>query len=88
MIFGDVEFKTKLKFVQISFQSSTFDRIHKARSRCVRSVLMYSAGQSCHLCQPAVCYRRHHGAPYRLLSHQCGGDHILHGQDHLEICQE
>ena len=29
----------------------------------------------------AVCYKRHHGAPHRLLSHQWGRDTLLLGQD-------
>ena len=43
-----------------------------------------TAGPSSQVCGPAVCYRRHHGAPHWLLSHQRGGDSLLHGQDHSE----
>ena len=43
-----------------------------------------TAGPSSQVCGPAVCYRRHHGAPHWLLSHQWGEDSLLHGQDHSE----
>ena len=41
-------------------------------------------GSSGAVLRPGVRHRRNHGAPHWLLSHQWGGDHILHGQDTLE----
>ena len=41
-------------------------------------------GQESQVCGPAVCYRRHHGAPHRLLPHQRGGDTLLRGQDYAQ----
>ena len=89
---SDLEFENKLKYVQISFSASTFDRINKVihsdfyfsndfSYSISSSVLNINEGPSSQVCRPAVSYRRNHGAPHWLLSHQWGGDHILCGQD-------
>ena len=86
VFFSELEFHSKLKFVQISFSTSTFDRIQKVGRRFLTSPQSpHSAGPSSQVCRPAVSYRRNHGAPHWLLSHQCGGDYLLHSQDTLEV---
>ena len=39
-------------------------------------------GPSSQVCRPAVRYRRNHGAPHWLLSHQCCEDTLLHRQNY------
>ena len=74
-----------MKFVKISFSTSTFDRITKVSQISIKNYESYnSVGPSSQICGPAVCYRRHHGASHRLLSHQRRGDCLLPGQDYLE----
>ena len=51
-------------------------------SQYFHNLIINTAGQSSQVCQPAVRYRRNNGAPHWLLSHQCGGDSLLHGQDY------
>ena len=46
------------------------------------------SGPSSQVFRQVVRYRRHHGAPHRLLPHQRGGDRLLHGQDYHEHRQE
>ena len=81
----DFILRKRLKYVLISFSTSTFDRITKARVNRKKSVnLKKYLGPSSQVCRPAVRYRRNHGAPHWLLSHQCGGDTLLWGQDIAE----
>ena len=78
--FLDLKFTSKLKFVQISFSTSTFDRIQKVFNFSIFIIIIINtSGPSSQVCRPAVSYRRNHGAPHWLLSHQCGGDNLLWG---------
>ena len=74
--------RRRLKYVLISFSTSTFDRITKARINKKKSFnLKKSLGPSSQVCRPVVRYRRNHGAPHWLLSHQWGGGTLLHSKD-------
>ena len=80
---ADLRFSSRLKYVQISIRTSTFDKISKELRSSLKlySLHRITSGPSSQVCGQAVRYRRHHGAPHGLLSHQCRGDHLLHGQD-------